>query len=368
MKNLFVFMGWLCLAVLAIPQVIVLFRNFGQRWVHVFLVSLIASASLTPLLITLARRLKILDIPAGRKDHALATPLLGGVAIFWGFTLAMLLNKLLTAQVVAVLAAGALVFVCSLLDDILEIPARLKLVVQLLACGIVISAGIRFNIFNPSLLGVTANIALTALWIAGITNALNFLDGMDGLATGLATIIAFFMSLVAFQTDQPFLGWFALASLGASLGFLPYNFRYKRPAGIFLGDAGATFLGFTLASLAIMGEWADNNPIVSYTAPLLIFSVLVYDMTETTFRRIITGKVRNFREWIQFTGRDHFHHRLERVLGSRPASVLFIYMVSSTLGISAVVLRKAETLEALLLVAQGLIAYGLLTVLLNAKR
>jgi UDP-GlcNAc:undecaprenyl-phosphate GlcNAc-1-phosphate transferase len=113
----------------------------------------------------------------------------------------------------------------------------------------------------------------------GITNAMNFIDGMDGLAAGLSAIIALFMGIVAFQTRQPILGWIAIAMLGSCMGFLPYNFRANKPASIFLGDTGSIFLGFVLSSLAVIGEWADNNPIVSFTAPLLIFWVLIFDMT-----------------------------------------------------------------------------------------
>jgi UDP-GlcNAc:undecaprenyl-phosphate GlcNAc-1-phosphate transferase len=304
-----------------------------------------------------------MDMPSERKPHLKPTPLLGGAAIFPAFILAMLLNGLFDRRVFSVMAASSLVFAVSLVDDAREVSVSLKLLVQVAATAIVMSAGIMFHIFPYNIPGLAVNIILTFVWIIGITNALNFLDGLDGLAAGLAAIMAFFVALVAFQTDQPFLGWFALAIMGPCLGFLPFNFRHDGPGKIFLGDAGSAFLGFILGSLAIMGEWADNNFVVSYSVPLLIFGILVYDMIETTIRRVATGAVTNFKEWLNYTAQDHIHHRVERLLHSKKKSVFLIYAISVCLGISAVVLRKASTVDALLVVLQAIILLALITIL-----
>jgi len=238
----------------------------------------------------MALRVGAVDHPSSRKIHESATPQLGGVAVYLAFLIAILANTaglaaplVLNEGMLGVLAGGTLLLLIGVRDDIRPVPATVKLVVQIVAAAIVIWAGKLLTFFPHSVWGDALNVLLTVLWIVGITNAFNFSDGMDGLATGLGIIIAFFLGVVAFQTNQPALAWVAVALVGAGLGFLPYNFRPKAPATIFLGDAGSTFLGFTLACLAVKGNWADRNPIVSVSTPILIFGILIYDMVHTTF-------------------------------------------------------------------------------------
>jgi UDP-GlcNAc:undecaprenyl-phosphate GlcNAc-1-phosphate transferase len=207
------------------------------------------------------------------------------------------------------------------------------------------------------------NVLLTVLWIIGITNAMNFFDGMDGLAAGLGALIAFFLGIVAFQTDQPFIGWVAVAMMGSCIGFLPYNFRINGSATIFLGDAGSTVIGFILACVAVYGDWAEGNAVVALISPLLIFWILIFDMVHITVDRILTGKVLNFRQWIEYVGKDHLHHRLANVLGGNKKSVLFIYLLSLCLGFSAVALRNARVVDAVLLIIQASIMVILITFL-----
>jgi UDP-GlcNAc:undecaprenyl-phosphate GlcNAc-1-phosphate transferase len=192
---------------------------------------------------------------------------------------------------------------------------------------------------------------------------MNFFDGMDGLAAGLGALISFFLGVVAFQTAQPFLGWIAVAMLGGCLGFLPFNFRLNKNAVIFLGDAGSVVIGFILACLAVYGDWAQGDPVVALVSPVLIFWILIFDMVHITIDRILTGKVKSFKQWIEYVGKDHLHHRLANVLGGRKQSVLFIYLLGLCLGTSAVVLRNARPADAVLLVIQACIMVVLITVL-----
>jgi len=164
------------------------------------------------------------------------------------------------------------------------------------------------------------------------------------------------------QSHQVFLGWVSAALLGATLGFLPYNFWPGRRATIFLGDAGSNFLGFTLASLAVLGEWAENS-LVDLAAPVLIFGVFTYDMVYITADRIVSGKVRCVRDWIEYVGRDHLHHRLAAVLGRPEDAVLFIYAMSVALGVGATVLLMASPLSAVLLVGQAVVILLMVTIL-----
>jgi UDP-GlcNAc:undecaprenyl-phosphate GlcNAc-1-phosphate transferase len=318
----------------------------------------------------MAVRIGAVDHPSSRKIHESSTPMLGGVAVYVAFLIAIMANTaglaaplVLNEGMLGVLAGGTLLLLVGVRDDIRQVPATVKLAVQIVAAAIVIWAGKLLTFFPHGLWGDTLNVLLTVLWIVGITNAFNFFDGMDGLATGLAIITAFFLGVVAFQTDQPTLGWVAVALVGAGLGFFPYNFRPKASATIFLGDAGSTFLGFTLACLAVKGNWADQNPIVSVCTPILIFGILIYDMVHTTVDRIYLGKVRTVKGYLEYVGKDHMHHRLERVLGSRTETVFIIFLLSIALGLAGVVLRNARTVDALFLLLQATIIVVVVSIL-----
>lgn len=336
----------------------------GVRWLYILAVSFFISYCLIPLLRYIAFKTNILDYPNERKVHKNPTPLLGGVAVYLGFFIAMFSNFVFSKEVKGIIIGGTMIMFISIIDDIKGISAKIKLLIQLLATLIIIGSGVTLILFpQASLLGKAGNILLTILWVVGLTNAMNFFDGMDGLAAGLSGIIALFLGIVAFQTNQPFLGWLAGAILGACLGFLPYNFRFKEPARIFLGDSGSTFLGFVLASLAILGEWADANPIVSLTAPLLIFGVLIFDMTYITFMRLITNTCVSFNEFIEYTAKDHLHHRFEALFSSKRKAVISIYFLSIALGLTAIVLRYARTVDALILILQAIIILMIVTIL-----
>lgn len=354
---------------LTLPVVRELFLFEGLRWLYILLFAFLGTGALTPLMIQLSHRWGLVDQPSDRRIHTEPTPRLGGIAVYLGFLGSILLNSIVPDWMIAILVSGSLLLVLGVVDDILDVPASTKLLVQVGAAGIVIASGKVLTLFPAGPLGDIANVSLTLFWIIGITNAFNFFDGMDGLATGLAVLMAGFLGAVAFETDQPGLGWLAIAIIGAGAGFLPYNFRGRKSAVIFLGDGGSTFLGFTLACLAVKGNWADNNPIVSFSNPLLIFGVLIYDTVHITVERIFTGKVRSVKEWLDYVGKDHLHHRLERALGSRQASVAMIFLLTICLGLSALALRHAGTFEAVLLVSQACLVVTMVTLLeLSGRR
>lgn len=363
---------WASVLVLSLAALLFVFSGqvawhtfYGARWALILVVSGLVSFGLTPGVIRIAHSLGILDIPASRKVHASPTPLLGGLAIYVAFTLAILANSVLDRQVVAILLGATLLVVVGVMDDIVEVPAAIKMLAQLVAAGIVIGSDVVLTLFPQAWLGDAIDVALTIVWLLGITNAMNFADGMDGLATGLSVITASFLALFAFLTSQPFLGWFACAIVGSCLGFLPFNFRRRAPAAIFLGDSGSTFLGFVLAALAVKGEWAENN-LVDIAAPVLIFWVFIYDMTHITVARIASGKVRSFRDWIAYVGRDHLHHRLASLLGSNRNAVLLVFSLSICMGLAAIALVHARALEAGLLILQAIFVAFIFAVLEHA--
>jgi len=357
------------LALLLIPSMREFYIVEGRRWLYILLLSFAIAFTLTPVLIRMGVKWGLVDQPSERKIHATPIPRIGGLAVYCGFVGAIVINSILEDWMVAILLAGSLLLVVGIVDDARGLPAWLRLGVQLLGAGMVIYTGKMLTLFSPGAFGTTVNVLLTFLWIVGITNAFNFFDGMDGLATGMAMLMAFFMGIVAYETNQPGLAWLAVAVIGSSLGFFFYNFRLdKGDALIFLGDGGATFLGFTLACLAVKGEWADDNPIVSFSNPLLIFGVLIYDMIHITVERIMTGKVASVKQWIDYMGKDHLHHRFARLLGSRRASVELIFALVTTLGLAAIVLRKAGTTEAILLLAQAALIVIMVTILEHYAR
>jgi UDP-GlcNAc:undecaprenyl-phosphate GlcNAc-1-phosphate transferase len=351
--------------ILFLPQVRGFFSGIGWRWAHILCLSFSLSFCMNPLFAWIAKRLNVLDIPDARKLHKEATPLLGGAAVFIGFSVALLTNGIFSKPILVILIASLILFGIGILDDFKEVSAGLKLLTQLACTLLVMSSGIILRVL-PVDLGIVATIGnclLTVFWIIGIANAMNFFDGMDGLAAGLGAVISFFLGVVAFQTAQPFLGWVAIAMLGGCLGFLPFNFRRKKNAAIFLGDAGSVVIGFILACVAVYGDWAQGNPVVALVSPVLIFWILIFDMVHITIDRVLTGKVKNFRQWIEYVGKDHLHHRLANVLGGRKQSVLFIYLLGFCLGTSAVVLRNARPVDAFLLILQACIMVVLITVL-----
>jgi UDP-GlcNAc:undecaprenyl-phosphate/decaprenyl-phosphate GlcNAc-1-phosphate transferase len=353
-------------AALLMPPVRIVWHSlYGVRWAYILCLSALLSVGLTPLVGRLAVSLRILDVPSGRKAHAAPTPLLGGLAVYISFLIALLANSIMDWQMAAILIGGSVLMLVGVLDDARGLPAAVRLLAQLLAVTLVIGSGVSITLFSRSVIGNLADAALTIIWLLGITNAMNFFDGMDGLATGLAIITASLLGLFAFLSFQPFLGWFAAALVGSCLGFLPYNFRRSGPALIFLGDAGSTFLGFVLAALAIKGDWAAQN-IIDIAAPVLIFWVFIYDMTYITAARILSGKVRSFHDWIAYVGRDHLHHRLAGLLGSRPKAVLMIYLISICMGMAAIALVGARPTQAVVLICQGLLFAAIFSVLEHA--
>jgi len=342
------------------------------RWLYVLILSFLGTSILTPIAIYIANKNKIYDYPDERKIHSKPIPRLGGLAIYLGFIFAILRNLNFSNELKGVVIGATIIILIGTLDDIKGISARWKFLGQLLATAIIIFYGVRITVFPRGMPGEhLIEIFFTVLGVVGVTNAINFMDGMDGLATGLGVVCGASFLIIAVQTGQRHLSWVTIALVGSCLGFLPYNFK---PAKIFLGDAGSTFIGFTLAGIAIMGSWVVTryNPMVATSVPVLILSVCIFDMIYTTVSRIRNGSVRNFREWLEYTGKDHLHHRLNFLGFSERETVFVICAISMILGLSAIVLRNASAFEAILLLVQATMIYivivGLMLVARGQKR
>jgi UDP-GlcNAc:undecaprenyl-phosphate GlcNAc-1-phosphate transferase len=312
-----------------------------KEFILPLIVPLFLSLLLTPLARRVGTKWGIIDVPAQRRVHSVPTPKTGGWAIFIACIISAVLFTKPHGEILGLLIAASFIFVVEIWDDTKELPAVIKLLSQIGAAVILILFGVTIVIFPDNLWGNALNYTLTILWLVGITNAVNFIDGMDGLAAGLSIIFALLFSVVFLQ-----MGWFhmvpiCLLIIGSCLGFLPYNFRGEKGATIFLGDTGSNFLGFVIASLAVLAEWSEMMLLPSLAAPLLIFAVVIYDMVYINLRRIIMKEVDGIRELLEYTGKDHLHHRLLYLLGSKTKTVLTIYLLAIALGMNALLIKMA---------------------------
>lgn len=354
--------------VLILPPVRRWFAAAGLDWAYLAALAWAVAFFGVPVVRRLALAFGVLDAPAARKVHRTPTPLLGGAAVYGAFALTVLFNFSFSRSLKGVVVGATIVVVLGLVDDIWDLPALVKLAAQVAGVGAAVAYGVVLNVVPNYLPGsATLNVALTLLWFLTVTNALQFLDGMDGLASGLGVIAALFFSISAAQTGQPYLFVLAAPLVGACLGFLPYNFR-RDGARIFLGDSGASFIGFTLAGLAVMGEWAQDDPLVALLTPVLILAVPLFDIVFVGVVRVVTGKVHTLGEWLAYTGKDHIHHRFEALGLSKRQSVLLIFFIASTLGLSAILLRAATPYEAGLLVVQATCVLAIIAVLEGVGR
>lgn len=338
-------------------------------WPYLGMLAFSLAFLFVPLVRSFALWRVVLDRPDPRKVHAVATPLLGGAAVWGAFALTVLYNFNFSRELKGVAVGATIVVVVGLLDDVFNLPAPVKLAGQVTGALAALGYGVTLRVVPHSWpAAIWLNVLLTVLWFITVTNAIQFLDGMDGLATGLGAIASFFITVTALQTSQGYLMFLSAALLGACLGFLPYNFRPGGAAQVFLGDGGASFIGFTLAGLAVMGEWARDNPLIALFTPMLILGVPLFDIAFVAVNRVVAGKVHSVAEWLAYVGRDHIHHRFEALGLTKTESVLLIFFISFTLGLSAVLLKDATPHEASLLLLQAIFILSIVAVLESVGR
>jgi UDP-GlcNAc:undecaprenyl-phosphate GlcNAc-1-phosphate transferase len=331
----------------------------------VFATALITCISLTPATRQLALRLGMVDLPGPRKLHLKPIPLLGGLAIYIGAILAILLfiDRNARSQIIGIVAGATLLTIVGILDDRKLLHHQVKLMVAMpVAALILVASGIHTSVFTtighsfgPPLVWLFADYLLTIFWVVGITAAFSILDHMDGLCTGVAGVASAFFLLFAWLNGQILVGILAAAMLGTSLGFLGWNFN---PARIFMGDGGAMFLGFMMATLALKLHFPQMPQTISWMIPVLILGVPVFDTSLISVSRARRGL-------IPFTspGKDHTAHRLANLgLGQRGA-VLVLYALGVFLGLLALVVSRLSVLQAYVL-AILIILGSLLTIVL----
>lgn len=339
--------------------------GMALRELFLFAFAFLITFLLTPVMRFAAAHLKIVDVPDERKIHKKPMPKLGGLAIYISYVLVIFFNFDFSIELKGVIIGGTIILLVGLIDDIRGLSANWKLIGQLISSSALILCGVKISFLPDIWWGNAGEIVLTLIWVIGITNAVNFFDGMDGLAAGLTAICSLSFFIVAQITGQSYLGYLTIVLAGSCLGFLKFNFK---PASIFLGDAGSTLLGFTLAALAIMGGWAENNPKVALSLPILILSIFIFDITYITIARILRRRVKSFKEWIEYTGKDHLHHRLVSLGFTETQTVLFIYLIALCLGIGGINLKATDDLRIYFELLQGFCILTIIVILMIAGR
>ena len=312
----------------------------------IFAIALTTSFTLTVPVRRLALYLEMVDRPNSRKLHQSPMPLLGGLAIYCGTVVAIMfsLEGQPRGQILGILAGGTLLLATGILDDGGLLHHQIKLFVAMpIAAATLVALRVRFNIasdFLPGPTGKSLDVTLTLLWVVGITAAFSILDHMDGLVSGVAAIASFFFALLAILNGQVLVAPLGAAVFGASLGFLRWNFK---PAKIFMGDGGAMFLGFMLATLGVKLRLTHTPQIIAWAIPVLVLAVPIFDTTLVTISR-------SRRRLVPFAspGKDHTAHRLANLgLGQRGA-VLVIYSAGLLFGVLAVVVSRFPLQQPLL--------------------
>ena len=305
----------------------------------------------TPVVKSLAFRVGAVDDPKkekdpGRRMHRNPIPRMGGLAIFLGFLLSVLIFVPMTNPMKGMLLGSIIIVILGIFDDIYDLPAKLKFLVQIIAAvvamlsGNIITVLSNPNIFssNPFWVLGWMSYPITVLWIVAITNAVNLIDGLDGLACGVSTISSMTMLVVALQVTETWEPVVMGALAGACLGFLPYNLN---PAKIFMGDTGSTFLGFVLATVSVQGMFKLPMSI-TFVAPFLMLGLPIFDTAFAFIRRIAHGQSP------MHADRGHIHHRLIDMGFSQKQAVAVLYVISAILGLSAVVLTTIGVVRAML--------------------
>jgi len=324
------------------------------KYLYAFFIAAALSYIFTPFAMKLAWKLGAIDVPKdARRVHKKPIPRLGGLAIFAGFTVAALLTlPLKNPSVLGILIGSSVIVAVGILDDIYCLSPKVKLLLQIGAALIPVAFGIRVewvtNPFGGMLYIGKYSIIITLFWIVGITNTLNFIDGLDGLAAGISAIASITMLLVNLNLKQGNPVIFTALLAGACIGFLPFNFN---PAKIFMGDTGAMFLGFVLSSVAVDAA-VKSATVVALIVPMLALGLPIFDTAFAIVRRFMNGKP------IMQADRGHIHHRLIDNGLSQKQAVIFLYAMSLVLGLCAVLMVKIGMKEALLALTIGLFTFS----------
>ncbi len=324
----------------------------------IFATALALAVGITPFFRRIAAKMGIVDVPEARKIHRAPVPLLGGIAIYLAFIVALLLfgerRYFFVSELISILLGATFVSFLGIWDDRWGVRPLLKLMGQALAATLLFAAGVKVAFLpNPWL-----NFAVTLLWVVGITNALNLLDNMDGLSGGIGAVAAAFFLLLSALNGQYLVGSLAAALLGACVGFLYYNLN---PATIFMGDTGSLFLGFVLAAVGIKLRFPGHPDIKTWMIPVIVLGLPIFDTT-----LVVLSRLRRGLNPLTNPGKDHLSHRLVKLGLSQREAVMACYLLCGALGVIATFIMLLGIVEAY--VVAGVVALAGLWGLVRLQR
>ena len=332
------------------------------EYVLAFVIAAGVALAITPGVIFLAAKTGAMDAPDARKVHKKPIPRIGGLGIYAAFMVAILgimqfidVEPEVLFEVTGLFVGGSLIVLVGVIDDYKNLPAKVKLVGQIIAAAVlVIAFDVRIDFitdpFGDFIYTEWLAIPITIFWIVGLTNTVNLIDGLDGLAAGVSTIAATTIFLVALQQNILLVAVLTAALAGAAFGFLYYNFN---PARIFMGDSGSMFLGYMLAGISVIGA-VKCAATIALIVPILALGLPILDTTFAIVRRY-RGGVPIFKP-----DKGHLHHRLMDLGFSQRQAVLLMYVISALLGLSAVALTEVSYQFAIAIVCMvvALVLYG----------
>jgi UDP-GlcNAc:undecaprenyl-phosphate GlcNAc-1-phosphate transferase len=316
---------------------------FGLQNILAFVASFVTVLIATPLVMKLAIKIGATDKPNQRKVHQKIMPRLGGLAIFIGVLVGFFVSDLHDQRILTISVGAVLIIIIGVLDDLYELSAKVKFAGQILVACLIVSTGLKIDfvtipfVVERMELGIFSY-PLTVFWIVGITNAINLIDGLDGLAAGVSSIGIASLGLLAALSGKGLIFTIALIVLGSTLAFLFYNFY---PAKIFMGDTGALFLGYCISIMSLLGLYKSVT-LFSIIIPIIILGVPVFDTTFAIIRRIMN------RQPIGTPDKSHLHHRIMELGLSHRSTVLIIYCFGILFSIAAILLGSVTLWVALI--------------------
>lgn len=297
-------------------------------------IALAATLVLTPLVRAITRRVGLVAKPGPRRVHKHPIPTAGGLAIFFGFWVTILLVHGWSDTLTGLLVSSTLMVVLGVVDDYVDLRPGVKLAGQIVAAAVLVMSGTRIDVLGHPLGGVIElgwlSVPVTLLWLVAVTNVLNIIDGLDGLAAGIGAIAATPLLLIALQREQWLVAVLAAALIGSTVGFLRYNFH---PARVFMGDTGGLFLGFILGAFAVEGALGGPS-VVAVSIPVLVLGVPVFDTFCAVVRRAVNGRP------IAQADDGHLHHQLLRAGLTHRQAVLLLYGVGGLLALVSVAMLQ----------------------------
>ncbi len=330
-----------------------------NQYLLIFITAFLLALIFTPVAIKIAPIIGAVDIPKdNRRMHTKAMPRFGGMAIYIGTVTSMLIFLPISTQLMGVIAGGTLIFLVGIIDDLRNLPAKVKLGCQILCAFILFQFSVRIDFIGIPFgegyyfLPWIVSLIVTVIWIVGITNTINLIDGLDGLAGGVAFIASITIAYAAFINGRTEACMAMLAIAGGALGFLPFNFN---PAKIFMGDGGALFLGFMLAGLSVMSPMKSATMLAT-VVPVLVLGLPIFDTAFAILRRLINKRP------IMEADKGHLHHRIMAAgLGQR-RTVLTLYGISGIMGVAAILISRSLLIESgLLIIIASTLIYVFLT-------